>query len=99
MESTALTLERWCVQHLLLRDGVHNIYPREMEYKAFTYKRWSSHHLLMKDVGTTASTDERWSPQHLHMRDAIVALLLFPAVRCEAGNDTGHYLFPLLLHH
>ena len=51
-------------------------------------------------MGSTAFSEERWSPQHLHMRDAIVALLSFPAVRGEAGNDTGHsFLFPILLLH
>ena len=70
---------KWSPHNLLNIDGVHSIDTQEMEPTVFLTR-----------YGVHSFPDERWSQQHLHMRNAIVALLPFPAVRGEAGNDTGH---------
>ena len=91
-------------------DRIHSIYSLEVSIEQrLLVKKCSPHNLLnidgvhsidTQDMDSTAFSEERWSSQHLHMRDAIVALLSFPAVRGEAGNDTGHcFLFPILLLH
>ena len=36
------------LSHELMRDGVHNIYSREMEYTVFTNERLSPQHLLVR---------------------------------------------------
>ena len=36
-------------QHLLMRDGVHNIFSREMTYNIITQERWSLQHLFLLD--------------------------------------------------
>ena len=38
-----------CTQHLVMRDGVHNIFSREMTYITITHERWSPQHLLLID--------------------------------------------------
>ena len=92
--------ERWIPQHLL---------SWEMDWTTFTNKKWSPHNLFNMDgvnsidtqeMESTAFPNVRWIPQHLHIRYAIIALLPFPTVWGEAGNETGPwFLIPLLLHH
>ena len=36
------------LSHELMRDGVHNMYSREMEYTVFTNERLSPQHLLVR---------------------------------------------------
>ena len=80
-----------CTLSFHMRDGDHSIVSRQMESTVLTLKRWSPKKLLVSQqhLLTTNSV--------IHTRD--VALFLFPLVRGEAGNDTGHrFLFPLLFH-
>ena len=49
MEFSAFILGKWITQHLLMREGEHDIYSREMGYTAFTHERWCPH--LLKIVG------------------------------------------------
>ena len=32
-----------------MRDGVHNIFSREMKYMTFSYERWSPQYILKRD--------------------------------------------------
>ena len=36
-------------QHLLMIDGIHNIFSREMTYMIITHDRWSLQHLFLVD--------------------------------------------------
>ena len=36
-------------QHLLMSDGVHNIFSREMTYMTIIHERWNPQHLLLSD--------------------------------------------------
>ena len=67
-------------QHLLMRDGVHNIFSREMTYITITHERWSPQHLFLVDglhiiyscdMESTAFTDEILSTQYLILRDGV----------------------------
>ena len=79
MESIALTLKRWGLQLLFMRDGVH-IYSRGLESTGFIHEIWSPQHGLIRDgvhsiyyweIENTTFIHKRWSSMQLLMRDRV----------------------------
>ena len=56
---------------LLMRDGIDNIFSREMTYMKFTHGRWSPQYLLLRDATVALLLFHIIRTQHLFMREGV----------------------------
>ena len=58
-------------QLLLMRDGIDNIFSREMTYMKFTHEIWSPQHLFLVDATVALLLFHITRTQHLFMREGV----------------------------
>ena len=58
-------------QLLLMRDGIDNIFSREMTYMKFTHERWTPQHLFLVDATVALLLFHITRTQHLFMREGV----------------------------